>query len=100
MWCEPINRKRSAHDCAPMTCDCTSRRSLLKSFGAVAAGTALATPTVWAQGGGSTPAKPHRIDVHHHFYPPWLLEAWRNANVRNPPVVQQWKLATGLEQMD
>jgi predicted TIM-barrel fold metal-dependent hydrolase len=83
-----------------MTCDCTSRRSLLKSFGAVAAGTALATPTVWAQGGGSTPAKPHRIDVHHHFYPPWLLEAWRNANVRNPPVVQQWKLATGLEQMD
>jgi predicted TIM-barrel fold metal-dependent hydrolase len=100
MWCEPIERKSFSHDCPPALCGCTSRRSLLKSFAAFGAVTVLSAPAVWAQGGGARPTKPHRIDVHHHFYPPWLQEAWRNANVRNAPVVQRWKQEAGLEQMD
>ena len=98
MWCEPIDGKLSAHDCAPLRCGCASRRSLLRSFGAVGASTLLSAPAVWAQ--DRPPAKPHRIDVHHHFYPPWLQEAWRTANVRNAPVVQAWKQDAGLDQMD
>src|SRR5262249_54155792 len=46
------------------------------------------------------PAKPHRIDVHHHFYPPELLATWREHNVRNAPVVQRWTLEATLEHMD
>ena len=45
-------------------------------------------------------APPHRIDVHHHFFPQFLLDAWQKAGVRNPPVVQSWKLEATLDQMD
>jgi predicted TIM-barrel fold metal-dependent hydrolase len=43
---------------------------------------------------------PHRIDVHHHFYPQFLLEAWQKAGVRQAPTVQNWKLEATLDQMD
>src|SRR5262245_39566992 len=97
MWCEPIERKAgpAAHDCPPALCGCVSRRSVLRSFSAVAASAALPAPAVWAQG-----AKPYRIDVHHHFYPPFLQEAWLKAGVRNAPVVQSWRLSSTLDQMD
>jgi hypothetical protein len=45
----------------------------------------LPAPPVWAQA-ASAPA--HRIDVHHHFFPQFLLEAWQKADVRNLPAVQ------------
>jgi predicted TIM-barrel fold metal-dependent hydrolase len=48
----------------------------------------------------STAKKPHRVDVHHHFYPPELLDAWNKADVRNAPVVQRWTLAAAIEQMN
>ena len=47
----------------------------------------------WGQGAARHTARPpHRIDVHHHFFPQFLLDAWQKAGVRNPPVVQSWKL--------
>jgi predicted TIM-barrel fold metal-dependent hydrolase len=85
------------------SCGCGSRRSLLKSFAALGATTVLRAPAVWAQGASPAPPSaqaPHRIDVHHHFFPQFLLEAWQKAGVRNAPGVQSWKLETTLEQMD
>jgi predicted TIM-barrel fold metal-dependent hydrolase len=105
MFCEPVDRATiaaSAHGCAPAFCGCGSRRSFLKSFSALGA-SALAAPAVWAQGAPSAPAglaAGKRIDIHHHFYPQFLLEAWRAANVPNPPVVRGWTLQGTLDQMD
>jgi len=103
MRCDPIDRKAEAsvQTCHTGACGCFSRRSLLRSFSAAAAATTLSAPAVWAQGASPAPsAKPHRIDVHHHFYPPFLIEAWQKANVRTTPVVIRWKLQATLDQMD
>jgi 6-methylsalicylate decarboxylase len=104
MRCEPVDRdgpQLSAHGCAPVFCGCGSRRSFLKSATAFGASTMLSAPAVWAQAAPpAAAAKPHRIDIHHHFYPQFLLEAWQKAEVPNPPVVRNWTLTGTLEQMD
>jgi predicted TIM-barrel fold metal-dependent hydrolase len=105
---DPIDRDaaraipgRNPAACGTAACDCGSRRSLLKSFAAFGAATALRAPAVWAQGAAPALASsPHRIDVHHHFFPQFLLDAWQKAGVRNPAVVQNWKLEATLDQMD
>jgi len=85
--------------CAP-ACGCGSRRMFLR--GALAAAAVLQAPAVLAQAGKpmAPAAKPHRIDLHHHFYPPFLMDAWKKANVRNPPPVTHWTLKAALDQMD
>jgi 6-methylsalicylate decarboxylase len=103
MRCDPIDRNaaRAGHGCSAALCGCGSRRFLLKSLAAFGATAALGAPSVWAQGAPATPASPpHRIDVHHHFFPQFLLDAWQKAGVRNAPVVQSWKLEATLDQMD
>jgi predicted TIM-barrel fold metal-dependent hydrolase len=103
MRCDPIDRNaaRTIHGCAAALCGCGSRRFLLKSLAAFGATAALGAPAVWAQGAPTTPASPpHRIDVHHHFFPQFLLDAWQKAGIRNAPVVQNWKLEATLDQMD
>jgi predicted TIM-barrel fold metal-dependent hydrolase len=72
---------------------------LLRSLGALGAAAAL---PAFAQGVAPppAPAQSHRIDVHHHFFPQFLLDAWQKAGVRNLPVVQSWKLEASLDQMD
>jgi 6-methylsalicylate decarboxylase len=103
MRCDPIDRNaaRARHGCSAALCGCGSRRFLLKSLAAFGATTALGAPAVWAQGAPAIPASPpHRIDVHHHFFPQFLLDAWQKAGIRNAPVVQSWKLEATLDQMD
>jgi 6-methylsalicylate decarboxylase len=103
MKCDPVDRgaTRAEHGCGPACCGCGSRRLVLRSLAAVGATAALGTPAVWAQGATPAPSpQPHRIDVHHHFFPQFLLEAWQKAGVRNPSVVQSWRLEATLEQMD
>jgi predicted TIM-barrel fold metal-dependent hydrolase len=102
MWCEPVDRNsaQSAHPCPPTLCGCGSRRSFLRSFSALGASAVLPAPAVWAQGATPTPAKPHRVDVHHHVFPPFLQEAWQKTNVRVAPVAARWKLEATLEQMN
>jgi predicted TIM-barrel fold metal-dependent hydrolase len=103
MKCDPVDRgaTRAEHGCGPAWCGCGSRRLVLRSLAAVGATAALGTPAVWAQGATPAPSQqPHRIDVHHHFFPQFLLEAWQKAGVRNPSVVQSWRLEATLEQMD
>jgi predicted TIM-barrel fold metal-dependent hydrolase len=104
MRCEPVDRDaaRAVPSSDPHECVCGTRRSILTSLAALGAASALGAPAAWAQGASaSAPSpQPHRIDVHHHFFPQFLLEAWQKAGVRNPPFVQNWKLETTLEQMD
>ena len=45
-------------------------------------------------------AKPHRIDVHHHMFPPFVQELWKKENVRTIPVVAQLDGRATLDQMD
>jgi predicted TIM-barrel fold metal-dependent hydrolase len=61
----------------------------------------LPAPGGLAQGEGPALASlPYRVDVHHHFFPQFLLDAWQKAGVRNPAVVQNWKIDATLDQME
>lgn len=59
-------------------------------------------PMAWAEGAApsATIAKPYRIDVHHHMFPPFLQERWKQDNIRTIPVAMRWTLAETLEQMN
>src|SRR5260370_4038665 len=46
-----------------------------------------------------TPAKPHRIDVHHHISPPTWLDAVKKAKLDNPPMAN-WSPQKSLDDMD
>jgi 6-methylsalicylate decarboxylase len=94
------NAAHAVPECGVVACDCGSRRFFLKSLGALGAAATLGAGAAWGQGAATTRAPPHRIDVHHHFFPQFLLDAWQKAGVRNPPVVQSWKLEATLDQMD
>jgi predicted TIM-barrel fold metal-dependent hydrolase len=106
MRCDPVGRDAvpSAHGCAATLCGCGSRRGFQRSVAALGASAAMPAPAVWAQDPPAPvpPAaiKPHRIDVHHHMFPPFLLEAWQTANVRSVPVAARWTLQATLDQMD
>jgi len=103
MRCDPVEATVPVHGCVA-ACGCNSRRSFLKSIGAFGAATALSAPAVWAQDLSSSPApsstKPHRIDVHHHMFPPFVQDLWKKENVRTAPVVMRWKLEDTLGQMN
>jgi predicted TIM-barrel fold metal-dependent hydrolase len=103
MICEatPAVNLVATHGCEPAACGCFTRRAFLRTTTAAAAGSIFAAPVAMAQGASSAPAtKPHRIDVHHHFFPPFLQEAWQQASVRSSPTIRGWTLAKTLEAMD
>lgn len=101
MICEPVtNLATSGHACAPLACGCSSRRMFLRSAGALAASAALPASAAFAQAPAAPAVKPQRVDVHHHYYPPFLMDAWKKANFRNPPPVTHWSLKGSLDQMD
>jgi hypothetical protein len=101
MRCEAVSKSSEAKHSAASVCSCFTRRTLLRTTTMLAAGAALSVLPAAAQSTVSTSeAKPHRIDVHHHFYPPFLQEAWQKASVRTTGVVRDWTLAKTLDQMD
>ena len=73
----------------------TSRRELLKAFGAAGAGALLTKGALMAQNGG---ANPRRIDMHHHFETDLGLGGGRAG--RGGGVGRGWTPAESIEQMD
>jgi predicted TIM-barrel fold metal-dependent hydrolase len=73
-----------------------SRRSFLGAMGAVGAAGALASSGCASLGG---PAKPHRIDVHHHISPPSWVTALKKSKLDTPPVAD-WTPQRSLDDMD
>jgi predicted TIM-barrel fold metal-dependent hydrolase len=107
MRCDPVDVTAATHGCVAI-CGCNTRRTFLKSLGAFGAATALSAPAVWAQESvpAKTPApspataKPHRIDVHHHMFPPFVQERWKKDNIRTAPVAMRWTLDATLDEMN
>jgi predicted TIM-barrel fold metal-dependent hydrolase len=104
MQCEPVTPQSQStlegSGCAHLACGCGSRRAFLRRAGALAASAMLPAPALLAQTPTAPATKPHRIDIHHHFYPPFLMEAWKQANTRIAGPVARWTLKAALEQMD
>jgi 6-methylsalicylate decarboxylase len=101
MNCEPLfaaGGDIGLHHCGTAPCGCTSRRMFFRSAAAFGA-SAVFAPAVRAQGAAPA-AKPHRIDVHHHFFPPFMIEEWSKANVPIAQPARNWTLARTLDQMD
>ncbi len=98
---DPIDRNavRAVAGCAPAVCGRRLAPLLPQIVGRARRRRHAGGARAWGQG-AATPVPPHRIDVHHHFFPQFLLDAWQKAGVRNPTVVQNWKLETTLDQMD
>jgi predicted TIM-barrel fold metal-dependent hydrolase len=73
-----------------------SRRGFLQSLAGLGAAGALG-----ASGCASlaTPAKAHRIDVHHHLSPPAWVSALKKAKLDTPPVTN-WSPQKSLDDMD
>ena len=101
MRCDPVDAGTPLHGCMA-ACACASRRSFLASVGALGAASVLPAPAAWAEGTVPAPAiaKPHRVDVHHHMFPPFVQERWRKDNIRVTPAAMRWTLAATLEQMN
>lgn len=98
------NYTRSTRLCGCVGCDpvggfastAVSRRSFLA--GSAAVGLGVAAPAIGTSSADAAPAKPHRIDVHHHIVPP----AQRKMNIerhggRGGP---KWSPEMSLEDMD
>lgn len=88
-----------SHRCGhPATCGrIHSRRDLLIGGGVLGLGAIAASSAL-----GQAAARPHRIDVHHHIFPPqFLQEAPKGADqFRNNPNISGWSRARALEGMD
>jgi predicted TIM-barrel fold metal-dependent hydrolase len=80
-----------------MACGCLSRRRVLGALSAGAA-TTLSAGRVLAQ--AAAPSRPHRIDVHHHFFPPRLIDGFIKANLRVAMPARNWTLAKTFDEMD
>ena len=73
-----------------------SRRSFLGAMGAIGTVGALASSGCTSMGG---PAKPHRIDVHHHISPPEWVPALKKSKLDSPPV-SHWTPQRSLDDID
>jgi 6-methylsalicylate decarboxylase len=75
-----------------------TRRAIMAGLAGLGAGAILpeGLPPVWA-------SAPGRIDVHHHFFPPFFLELWKNTPSVGEaliPRIRDWTPEATLEQMD
>jgi predicted TIM-barrel fold metal-dependent hydrolase len=98
MQCDSVTFETTT--CAHLACGCGSRRAFLRGAAAFAAAAVLPAAPAMAQTPAAPVVKPHRIDIHHHFFPPFLQKAWREGNVRTATPARNWTLKHTLEQMD
>jgi len=72
-----------------------SRRQMLKTMGALGAGTLL-----WGlQSDAQAPTKPFRIDVHNHIVPPAFVQLLKDGGMWTP-AVSNWTPAKAIEDLD
>ncbi len=74
-----------------------SRRAFLKSLAAASAAAALPATKLIAQLARSVPG---RIDVHHHMFPPFYVEAMQQQSQQQGFRPRPWTPATSIEMMD
>lgn len=72
-----------------------SRRQMLKTMGALGAGALVSGLRSDAQ----APAKPFRIDVHHHIVPPVFIQLLKDGGMWTPSV-SNWSPAKAIEDLD
>src|SRR5882672_8259761 len=75
---------------------CAPRRGVLGKLAALGAAALLPGELV-AQGAKKAPAKPHRIDVHHHLMYPGYLD---DVGERRAGSTFKWSPAMSIEDMD
>jgi predicted TIM-barrel fold metal-dependent hydrolase len=106
MRCDPVDTNVTlTHGCGLSLCGCGSRRSFMRSFAALGATTMISAPAVMlsapaVRAQGASSAKPHRIDLHHHFYPPDFVAEFDKSHERITGLAKRWTIARALDQMD
>lgn len=76
-----------------------SRRNILYGMAALGAAAVLPETILEAQNDAAAPARPFRIDTHHHFTIPKLI-AESTAKGVNQPGLQDWTPQKSLDEMD
>src|SRR5215469_847586 len=76
-----------------------SRRDILHGMAALGAAALLPETILKAQNDAASPARPFRIDTHHHFTIPKLI-AESTAKGVNQPGLQDWTPQKSLDEMD
>ena len=78
-----------------------SRRKFLKTLAMAGAGSALCGRGALAQAiSPSVLPMRGRIDVHHHFFPPFYIEAMKDQLASSGFTLRQWSPAISLDMMD
>ncbi len=78
-----------------------SRRKFLKTLAMAGAGAVLPGRGIFAQAiSPSVLSMPGRIDVHHHMFPPFYIEAMKDQLAANGFTLRQWSPAISLDMMD
>lgn len=96
---DSLVRNEDVHASARLACACCApRRDFLGKLAALAATGAL-PGEIAAQSAGKAPAKPYRIDVHHHLLYPGYLEEVAGMR-RGGGGVLKWTPAMSIEDMD
>jgi len=75
------------------------RRRFLASLAALGAAAVLPDPLLRAQSPAAAPARPYRIDTHHHFSAPGFIAAISARNTNQRPL-EQWTPNKSIEDMD
>jgi 6-methylsalicylate decarboxylase len=77
------------------------RRRILAALVALGGSTMVPPEQARAQAQAPARARPHRIDVHHHYFPPAMLEAQAGARAEGlSPGVRAWAAEKSIEAMD
>ncbi len=76
-----------------------SRRQFLGAAAAAVTAAALPLGAQAAEGAAKAPAKPYRIDVHHHLAPPAWVTRFSALNLVQP-AIRNWTPEKSLEDMD
>src|ERR1039457_5909366 len=76
-----------------------ARRKFIAALSALSAAAVLPDAFLQAQMSSGVPARPYRIDTHHHFSAPGLIAAIAARKTNQRPL-EQWTPSKSIEDMD